>query len=98
MIIAFFLLNALSDWLIRQVILSIVWLENRGKYNKVSSYKKGVSFQQILTMSYLKEHVNTYKKEFSVWFSYKKAFATATSVIVSGWASITSRVYKNMVK
>ena len=81
MIMAFFLCNALSDWLIREVILSIVWLENRGKYNKLRRFKEGVGFQQILTMSYLKEHVNTYQKEFSVWYSYKKAFAIVSSLL-----------------
>ena len=59
---------------INDIIWSIVWCDNGGKYNTLKKLKKGKSIVDILTMKYLEECVTDHKKAFRFWRVIKKIY------------------------
>ena len=67
-------MNAISYWFMRCVIISIAWLEIRGKINRITKLKSGVPLWDRITMQYLSAYVTRHQKELRFWFVVKRGF------------------------
>ena len=77
--------NAINDFMLRDILWSIVWLRIRGKWRKFRQFKKTVRHSESLisriSMHYLLRHVSKYKSDFVFWWKVRMIFLYIESVL-----------------
>ena len=66
------LIDFVSCFYIRQVIWSIVWCDEGGKYNKLMKLKQGQNIFSRLNMQYLQNFIHQNIRQFHFWINVKR--------------------------
>ncbi|MBQ2940087.1 MAG: hypothetical protein IJE00_06935 [Clostridia bacterium] len=81
-LIGAFLLVCESWFLIREILWSIVWCEQGGKYRNIRQLKEKATLWNRIRMRYLQQYVSQYKKAFTFWHLFLRMFTICESIFI----------------
>ncbi len=76
---ALMIMDLFTYWLIREMIISIIWCETGGKYNKLKKRLAGKRINRLLQNYDIS--VIKYKKQFLFWKRFKRVFVFAELIM-----------------
>ena len=79
--LSFLILISFSYSLIREIIWSIVWCEQGGKYRKIKQLKEQERLWERIKMTYLRKYVSQYKKAFNFWHLFLHIFSVCEIIL-----------------
>ena len=67
-------LDAVTYFNIRAILWSIIWLERRGKYNKLREFKRSLSWNERIPMKSLIRYIEKNRKQYEDWMRIKNVY------------------------
>ena len=74
--------DTITYFSIRDLLWSVIWLERRGKYNKLNKFRKSIPFMDRVSMKTLVQYVDNNRQPYEFWIRIKSVFLIIQAILL----------------